>query len=288
MLTGFVCLGLALGAAGDYPKAHLLIEPAALIGAKAGSVAILDARGKHQYDEGHVPGAVWVDAVTWERAFNAQPDPQSWGRRLGEVGVDPGRPVVVYGSEDLRAAARVWWILRYWGVRDARLVNGGWPAWRAAGGPASREPVRPARRAVVVTPRGDRLATKGKLLAALKDNRAPQLVDARSEAEYCGLMKTAERNGAIPGSVHLEWTECLDRKSGRFKPAGELHRLLRERGIDVDRPAVCYCQSGGRSSVVAFTLELMGGNQVKNYYRSWAEWGNAADTPVEKKTPKNP
>jgi thiosulfate/3-mercaptopyruvate sulfurtransferase len=50
----------------------------------------------------------------------------------------------------------------------------------------------------------------------------------------------------------------------------------------VNQPAVTYCQSGGRASVVAFTLELMGGKQVKNYYRSWAEWGNAENTPVAK------
>jgi thiosulfate/3-mercaptopyruvate sulfurtransferase len=106
------------------------------------------------------------------------------------------------------------------------------------------------------------------------------MIDARSEGEYSGLTETAKRNGAIPGAVHLEWKECLDAKTKRFKSSEELSKLLGKRKIDVNRPAVTYCQSGGRAAVVAFTLELMGGQQVKNYYKSWSEWAN--DTPVQK------
>ena len=105
-------------------------------------------------------------------------------------------------------------------------------------------------------------------------------MDARSKGEFCGTADTARKNGAIPGAVHLEWTETLDPKTKRFKSPAELLALLAERHIDVNKPAVTYCQSGGRAAAVAFVLELMGGNQVANYYRSWAEWGNAADTPV--------
>ena len=111
-------------------------------------------------------------------------------------------------------------------------------------------------------------------------------MDARSKEEYCGDAETAQRNGMIPGAVHLEWTETLDPKMNRFKSAGELAALLRERGIDVRKPAVTYCQTGGRASVVAFVLELMGGQQVGNYYKSWAEWGNDEKTPVVKPEPK--
>ena len=122
--------------------------------------------------------------------------------------------------------------------------------------------------------------TKGQLLDALKTK--PQIVDARSKDEFCGTAETAKRNGAIPGAVHLEWTDALDPKTKRFKTPAELRALLSERHIDVSQPVVTYCQSGGRSAAMAFTLELMGGQQVGNYYKSWAEWGNDADTPVVK------
>ncbi len=67
-----------------------------------------------------------------------------------------------------------------------------------------------------------------------------------------------------------------------MKPAKEIAALLKECGIDVGKPVVTYCQSGGRAAVSAFVLELMGDPHVRNYYRSWAEWGNADDTPIGK------
>jgi thiosulfate/3-mercaptopyruvate sulfurtransferase len=110
-------------------------------------------------------------------------------------------------------------------------------------------------------------------------------VDARSAEEYCGTADTAKRNGAIPGAVHLEWSDTVD-KAGRFKSPEELTKLFREAGIDPSRPSITYCQSGGRAAVMAFALELMGGKDVRNYYRSWSEWGNSEDTPVVKPGPK--
>ena len=162
-----------------------------------------------------------------------------------------------------------------------KLVNGGWAGYAAAGGPVSTEVVRPEPTSPALTAHRDRLATKGQLLDSLK-GRPPQIVDARSTGEFCGTAETAKRNGAIPGAVHLEWTEALDPQTKRFKSPAELRALLNGRHIDVNKPAVTYCQSGGRAAAVAFTLELMGGKQVGNYYKSWAEWGNDPATPVVK------
>src|SRR5262249_509141 len=108
-----------------------------------------------------------------------------------------------------------------------------------------------------------------------------QIVDARSEKEYCGVEKlTNKRAGAIPGARQLEWVDLLDQEAYRFKPAAELRRLFEQAGISLDKPTTTYCQSGGRASVLAFGLELMGAKDVSNYYSSWNEWGNTDDTPV--------
>jgi thiosulfate/3-mercaptopyruvate sulfurtransferase len=109
-----------------------------------------------------------------------------------------------------------------------------------------------------------------------------QIVDARSESEYCGDANTAKRNGPIPGAIHKEWTEVIDKKTQRFKSPQELAKLFQEAGINLEQPSVTYCQSGGRAAVMAFALELMGVKSVRNYYRSWSEWGNAEDAPIEK------
>jgi thiosulfate/3-mercaptopyruvate sulfurtransferase len=276
-----VLLALALTAAPRaYPNPDLLIEPAALAKNPA-AARVLDVRGRNLFDRGHVPGAVWVDAVAWSKVFNADPDDAAaWEKRLGAAGVDPARPVVVIGDA-VNESARVWWLLRYWGCGDVKLVNGGWAGYAAAGGTASTADDKPEATTPRLTAHHERLATKRQLLDALK-NRPPQIVDARSAGEYCGTEDTARRNGSIPGAVHLEWTDALDPKTKRFKSPGELQALINERHIDINKPVVTYCQSGGRAAALAFTLELMGGRQVENYYRSWSEWGNAADTPVAK------
>ena len=66
-----------------------------------------------------------------------------------------------------------------------------------------------------------------------------------------------------------------------FKSAQELQKVFKKADIDLTKPSVAHCQSGGRSSVMVFAMELMGASDVRNYYRSWAEWGNADDTPIE-------
>jgi len=285
-MISIAVMALVLQLAADaYPRPDLLTEPADLL-RRPDTVRVLDVRGKNQYDAGHVPGAVWVDAIGWARAFNTRPAAEDWAKRLGDAGIDPTKPVVVYGGSNVNETARIWWILKYWGCADVKLLNGGWLAYTVANGPVSKEAVNPAAVKVMLNAKAQRLTTRDQLLAALKGT-PPQIVDARSKGEYCGDAETAARNGMIPGAVHLEWTETLDSKTNRFKPPAELAALLRERGIDVHKPAVTYCQTGGRASVVAFVLELMGGQQVGNYYRSWSEWGNDPSTPVVK-PPRKP
>jgi thiosulfate/3-mercaptopyruvate sulfurtransferase len=286
MSLPLTCLALLLFPAAaepaTYPRPDLLVEAGEL--ARAKDVRVLDARGKGKYQGGHIPGAVWVDHVTWARAFEDGRATGTWARRIGALGIGPDTRVVVYDDNRAKDAARIWWILRYWGVRDVRLLNGGWRAWQAAGGPVEKGENRPRAVEVRLEPQTARLATKGQIVEALAGK--PQILDARSADEFCGKAETAKRNGAIPGAVHLEWSDTLDPKTGRFKSAAELTKLFQEAGVDPSRPATTYCQSGGRAAVLAFAVELMGGKQVRNYYRSWSEWGNAEDTPIVKPKPK--
>jgi len=115
-----------------------------------------------------------------------------------------------------------------------------------------------------------------------------QIIDARSEGEFCGTEKSNnKRAGAIPGAKHLEWIDLLDKNSQRFKSAGEINKLLADAGIDLNEKTTAHCQSGGRASVMAFGLELMGAKDVSNYYRSWSEWGNTSDTPIVPGKPRH-
>ncbi|VTS01724.1 sulfurtransferase [Tuwongella immobilis] len=283
-MLALVMSTLLLSEPANYAKPRLLIEAKEIAEV---SPILLDVRPEAEYAKGHIPGAIPVNAKAWGDRFYEKADVAEWTDLLGGVGISGERPIVVYG-ENLTDVARIWWIIRYWGISDVRILNGGWSAWKISGGEISTTPAtKPARVVPKLTAQADRFAQKDDLMKSLMGDPAKglQIVDARSMKEHCGETNTAKRNGAMPGAKSLEWVEVLDPKTKRFKPADELQLLLKERGIDLNRPSVTHCQGGGRAAVVAFTLELMGGKQVSNYYRSWSEWGNEPDTLIVKPMP---
>lgn len=287
VVTLFVSAGVTQSADDSYPRPDLLVEPTELNQPDvAMQYVVLDVREKAKYDEGHIPNAVSVDLAGWSKSFAKGDDAAGWSKRIGAMGIGKDTKVVVYDDSSSRDAARTWWILRYWGVADVRLLNGGWTGWKAAGNAVSKDAAVPV--AVTFEAQGqlDRLATKEQLLKSL-DGGQLQIVDSRSEKEFCGVEKMSnKRGGAIPGAVQLDWSDLIDQETKRFKSAVEMKELFDAAGIDLTRKSTTYCQSGGRASVMAFAMELMGSKEVSNYYPSWSEWGNADDTPVVAGKPK--
>ncbi len=273
--------------AGDYPRSDLLVEPATLAKPETlNGIIVLDARTKAKFETGHVPGARWVDHADWAKGFGNGQDASAWSKRVGSLGLSAESRVVVYDDNQTKDAARVWWILRYWGVKDVRLLNGGWVGWEKGMHPSEKTVavIKPSEFKAIAAP--ERMATKDELLKSLSLGKF-QIVDARTEGEFCGIdaMKN-KRAGAIPGAKQLEWIDLIEKDSQRFKSPEELKKLFDAAGINLDRPTATHCQSGGRASVMAFGLELMGAKDVRNYYKSWSEWGNAEDTPVVKSEKK--
>lgn len=287
-LAAAILLGVAATArADDYPRPDLLVEPTAFAKPEAAKgFVILDARPKAKYEGGHLPSARWVDHADWAKAFGDGQDAAGWSKRIGSLGIDTDAKVVVYDDNHSKDAARIWWILRYWGVKDVRLLNGGWVGWEKGKHPT--EEAEPAVTAVafkaVAAP--ERMATKDGLLKALTGGKL-QIVDARSEGEHCGTDALKNKKaGAMPGAKQLAWIDLLDKDTHRFKSPVELKKLFDTADIKLEQPTATHCQSGGRAAVMAYGLELMGAKDVRNYYKSWSEWGNADDTPVVKPEPK--
>ena len=266
----------------SYARPKLLLEPGRL--AKPAALkkfVILDVRKPDAYDTEHIPGAIRVDHDEWKEAFGDGSDAEAWSKRIGDLGIGADSTVVLYDDLAAKEAARVWWILRYWGVRDARLLNGGWKAWTASELPVNTKATpAPTPATFKATPAKRRLVDKDEILKSLLDHRF-QVIDTRSDAEHCGLdLKKNQRGGAIPGAKHLDWVKLIDPKTDRFKSPEQLKKLFDEAGIDPNQPTASHCQSGGRASVMVFALELMGAKQARNYYPGWSEWGNLEDTPI--------
>lgn len=286
-LISWSCAALACAEAERYPREQLLIEPAELAQRRQ-SMVVLDARSREAYEAGHVPGARWVDHGTWSKAFGDGGNVAAWEQRIGKLGIDNDSAVVVYDDQMAKNAARIWWILRYYGVQDAQLLNGGWVGWKAAELPTEKKPASPQPASFQAKEQPDRLASTEEVLASLKRGDL-QILDVRSFGEHCGTNKLSNaRGGAIPGAKHLEWSELIDPETHRFKSPAEIKKLFAEAGIELDQPTATHCQSGGRASVSAFGLELMGAEGVQNYYRGWSSWGNDAKTPIEQKPQAEP
>jgi thiosulfate/3-mercaptopyruvate sulfurtransferase len=197
-------------------------------------------------------------------------------------GVSEKTPVVVYDSRSGLRAARAFWFLEYFGHPSARVLDGGYAAWVRAGLPltgAAEAPQRADWRAGEPPQVGHRVATWRDVAARLGHADAV-LLDTRSDDEYCGAQVRAKRGGAIPGAVHIEWTQNLG-PDGTFKPADELRAVYENAGVTPDKDVVTYCQGGYRAAHSYLALRLLGYPRVRNYIGSCKEWGDREDLPIE-------
>lgn len=263
----------------------LLIDADNLQQRLGGELRILDARSAEGYEAGHIPGAARVDVGAWKALALSEGglhDAQAWAEKVGELGITRDTPVVVY-AQNPTDATRIWWTLRYLGVQQAAVLDGGWKQWQETAGPSSTE--APSVEAVAFEPRfqPEMLAEIGDLKKSLAAESVT-VVDTRSEDEYTGIGGPGARKGHIPGAKHIEWKELLT-ESGEFKSPEELREIFESRGVTPNKPAVTYCQSGGRASLDAFALELAGYKDVKNYYCSWSQWSADESAPIEKPEP---
>jgi thiosulfate/3-mercaptopyruvate sulfurtransferase len=221
--------------------AKMLIEPGDLNKKLAEkNLRILDTRAQAEYAKAHVPGAVRVDVKSWQALGKKEGgfrDAKSWGELVGQLGITNDSRVVVYGS-NLTDTARIWWTLKYLGVENVAIVNGGWSAWTREKLP--EEAPIPTIKPTTFEPKfqADRLEEIATLKKVQKSDKV-KIVDTRSEGEFTGKQVKGKKGGHIPGAVHLEWKELLA-EDGRFKTPDQLRKLFRERGIVPDDTAVCY------------------------------------------------
>lgn len=266
-------------AANGYGRSSLLVEPNApgATGAIASGQRVVALTTAKEFAAGHLPGAAQIDWPALEVTDTSDESITQWAlatrETLSSLGVGAG-PVLTYDGGTL-FACRLWWVLFYLGYPEAKLLDGGLPAWIAAGGqivkgdmPASATPV----------PNSPPPSVRRDSLATLRDvesfigNADVVLVDARAKNEYVA--------GHIPGAVNLSYPLNAEAASPhRWKPAADLRMMYAAIGATPEKTIVPYCSTGVRSAVTFFTLWLLGYEHVALYTGSWAEWGKDPTTP---------
>jgi thiosulfate/3-mercaptopyruvate sulfurtransferase len=249
---------------------------------------LLDARPRADYDQAHIPGAVWVDikAIRELARPDSIRDEAAWSRALAPLGISEDTAAVfIYDNARQHDAAPVWWALTYAGVPRVGLVDGGFPLWQKDKRPVSSDAVTVTAREFKPNLHADRLATRDDVRQASTKGDI-QLLDARSPEQYRGETTANSNNannnkaaaGHIPGARNLDGYAIVD-ADGRFLEADALKSRLSEAGFTADRPIITYSQSGNRSAIVVFALERAG-TPIRHYVPGLAEWTNDANAPI--------
>ena len=251
------------------------------------NLRVVDMR-QNGYAAGHVPGAVYLSPVAIRDANSPPtflPTPAAFEAMMASLGISDSTRVVVYDERGGIYAARLWWILNYYGHSNVALMNGGWTKWTAENRPAPAD-AAPSRSAkFTAKPQPKWLATASDVVGAI-NKPGVKIIDARTAAEIEGKdLRNIKRGGFVPSSVPVYWEDLLDTQKKTFKPADELKKIYDDRGIAPGQEVIAYCQVGMRASVDLFALHLIGYDKLRNYLGSWEEWGNRDDLPIATKKP---
>ncbi len=274
----------------DYP---LVDTPTLAASLREPGMRVFDCRfsladtsaGLEKFHRGHIPGAVYAhldddlsgEIVPGETGRHPLPERAAFARRLSAWGVDDDCLVVAYDDSAGGIAARLWWMMLWLGHRRCAVLDGGLPAWTAAGQPldtssapragCSFNPAAPLLESVD--------AAQAEAIAAAADGL---LIDARESPRYLGIEEPIDPiAGHIPGAVSLPYVENI-RADGRFRPQAELRPLYQPLS-GVARSA-CYCGSGVTAAHTVLAAVLAGRRPPALYAGSWSEWITDRARPV--------
>lgn len=268
-----------------------IITAAQLASESAGSAGspppvLLDVRwqlggppGRPQYETGHLPGAVFVDldkelsGPPGGGGRHPLPDPADFGAVMRRAGISQDTPVVVYDGGQGWAAARAWWLLRWTGHPDVRVLDGGLAAWT---GPLSTVTPSPAEGDFTPAPGALPLLDADEAAALARDGL---LLDARAAERYRGDVEPIDRvGGHVPGALSAPTTENVA-ENGCFLPARDLLARFEALGATQGAEVGVYCGSGVSAAQEVLALELAG-IPAALYAGSWSEWSSDESRPV--------
>ncbi len=253
----------------------------------------VDYDPENGYRKGHIAGAT---LIWWRRDINDPitrdiVDKKQFESLMSRNGITPDSQVILYGDFNNWFAAFAFWVFKYYGHKNVKIMNGGRKKWELEKKPyVTEEPkINPSN--YVAQPPDEGLRAYLFDVRRALNRKEIGLVDVRSPKEFTGEitappeypMEHAQRGGHIPGAQNIPWATAVNDSDGTFKSVEEIKQNYIPKGITPDKEIICYCRIGERSSHSWFVLKyLLGYPQVRNYDGSWTEWGNMIGNPVEK------
>lgn len=243
------------------------------------------------YDSGHIPGAVgW----NWKTQLQDQlrrtiASKEDFQKLLRESGIENDTTIVLYGDNNNWFAAWAYWLLKYYGHDNAKILDGGRKKWEAENRPLRTDVPNYDETNYTISETNEEFRSYRDDIKKRLNSNDFGLVDVRSPEEFKGeiiapegVKELSQRPGHIPGASNIPWSKAVN-DDGTFKSKEELKRLYESEGITPDKEIVAYCRIGERSAHSWFVLnELLEYPKVQNYDGSWTEWGNLIDAPIER------
>lgn len=243
-------------------------------------------RGLAEYLAAHIPGASYLDIETDLSAPRGHgpgrhplPTPTAFAASVGRAGIGADSLVIAYDSSGGASAARLWWLLRYFGHQQVALLDGGWAAWQAAGHPTESGTTICAAAPFIPQPHPEYVVDAAAVAALLRDPRT-LLLDARATERYEGRVEPIDpQPGHIPGARSAPYADNL-RIDGQMRTPDELRARYDALGAHTAGRIVCYCGSGVTAAHDILALALAGYPDVLLYEGSWSDWCSDPARPV--------
>jgi thiosulfate/3-mercaptopyruvate sulfurtransferase len=236
--------------------------------------------GRTSYEQGHIPGAVFVDLnidlaapVQSGTGRHPLPDADELARTFGRLGIGQDTQVVVYDDCSGALAARTWWLLRWLGHEDVALLEGGIARWKSLRLPVEEGAVAHAQSVFTAEPRTALVVETPDIAEAVKANGVMRLVDARDAARFRGESEPIDAvAGHVPGALNLPFGECLN-PDGTWKTPADIERLwFNVLGKHRDSPCCVMCGSGVTACHLIISALVAGLPEPRLYAGSWSEW----------------
>jgi thiosulfate/3-mercaptopyruvate sulfurtransferase len=246
------------------------------------------AWGEENYLKGHIPGAVYAHLdrdlsgpITPASGRHPLPDPELMAERLSAWGIGPGRQVVIYDTANGAIAARLWWMLQYYGHHAAAILEGGYAKWVGEARPLTAGSEQPHPRARFVPKLNPALLITAEEVDAIRLDPDWKLIDARSAIRFRGEQEPIDRvAGHIPGAVNRFHGENL-KQDGALLSTAELRRQFKALlGNTSTSHTAVYCGSGVTSCLHIAAMQKAGLGFPRLYAGSWSEWIQDPNHPV--------